>query len=42
MLRNLSENDIWELILPETFETKSITEIPDDKLYKCYYETFIQ
>ncbi|MFX0185424.1 MAG: GNAT family N-acetyltransferase [Candidatus Hodarchaeota archaeon] len=42
MLRNLSENDISELNLPEIFETKSVKETKDSKLYKCYYEAFIQ
>ena len=42
MKRNLTESDITEIIIPKPFETKSIMEIGDDKLYQCYYETFIQ
>ncbi len=42
MNRNLSDSDITEIKIPETFEIKSIMEIGDDKLYQCYYEVFIQ
>jgi len=42
MNRPLSESDNAEIPLPETFETKSILEISDSELYRCYYEAFIQ
>ncbi|MHA2244103.1 MAG: GNAT family N-acetyltransferase [Candidatus Hodarchaeales archaeon] len=42
MLHNLSESDITDISIPETFETKIITEINNDEVYRCYYQAFIQ
>jgi ribosomal protein S18 acetylase RimI-like enzyme len=42
MTRNLSESDNTEIIIPQTFETKSILEIDDKELYKCYYKAFLK
>lgn len=42
MQSNLSESDIIDISIPETFETKSITEISNDEIYQCYYQAFIQ
>lgn len=42
MQKNLSESDMTYINFPATYETKSITKMPDDELYNCYYEAFIQ
>ena len=42
MTRTLSESDNTDVQIPETFETKSILEINDNKLYECYYKAFLQ
>lgn len=42
MNQNLSKSDVTEILIPETFETKSIMEISDSELYQCYYESFSQ